>query len=102
MPNIFIFTRGSTCGYEYEDKIYFIIHKTTIINNYYHMLVIFDLSMNLIAYIDEFKFENCKIEFSIGLVIEKEKIIISYSTYDNNSKIAIYDKKYIESLLIYI
>jgi len=102
MPNIFAFSRGSTNGYEYENLIWFIIHKVTTYKSYYHMFAIFDKKMNLKGYINNFKFENCIVEFCLGLVIEKDRILISYSTYDTNCKIAIYNKKYIENLIIWL
>ena len=57
------------------------------------MLAIFDKHMNLKGFIDNFKFENCVVEFCLGLVIEKERILISYSIYDSYCKIGIYNKK---------
>ena len=102
MPDIFIFTRGSTNGFEFDNKIYFIIHKVNYFLNYYHMLVIFDLNMNLIAYVDQFKIENEGTEFCMGIIVTNDTIILSYSTSDKNTKISIYDKKYIENLLIYV
>jgi hypothetical protein len=102
MPDNFAFCRGSTNGFKYENTIWFIVHKTTNYKQYYHMLVIFDKSMNLKGYIYDFKFEDCIIEFCLGLIIQENQIIITYSTYDANCKIAIYDKKYILSLVKWI
>lgn len=99
MPENFAFCRGSTNGYEYNNLIWFIIHKTTIKKNYYHLIAIFDKQMNLQGFVDDYKFENCTIEFCLGLIINNKNIIISYSTYDIKCKIAIYDKKVIESLI---
>ena len=102
LPDFFCFCRGSTCGYEYEDKIWFVIHKTTYLKNYFHIIVIFDKNMNLIAYTNLLKFENYSVEFCIAIIVEKENIIMTYSTDDITSKIAIYDKNYIMNLLIYV
>ena len=99
MPDNFSFCRGSTNGYEYDGLIWFIIHKVTTYKKYIHMLVIFDLDMNLKSYIEDFTFEDSYVEFCLGLVVEKERIIISYSTFDTNCKIAIYDKNHILDLL---
>jgi hypothetical protein len=100
MPHIFAFCRGSTNGYEYDGLIWFIIHKVTTYKKYVHMLVVFDLNMNLKGYIEDFTFEDSYVEFCLGLVIEKERIIITYSAYDNKCKIAIYDKNYMIDLLL--
>jgi hypothetical protein len=90
--------RGSTAGYTTENEIWFIVHKAQVyINNnisyynYQHSFVVFDLNMNLLRYSELFKFENYKVEFCLGLIIEKNRTIISYSTNDINSKISIYD-----------
>jgi len=99
MPEIFAFCRGSTNGFKYDNMIWFIVHKTSTYKSYYHMLVIFDNDMNLKGYIEDFKFENCIVEFCLGLIVDNDNIIISYSTYDSNCKIIIYDKKIIESLI---
>ena len=93
MPSIFSFCRGSTNGFEYDNLIWFIVHKTTTYKSYFHMLAIFDKHINLKGFIDNFKFENCVVEFCLGLVIEKERILISYSIYDSYCKIGIYNKK---------
>lgn len=102
MPDIFAFCRGSTNGFTYNDMIWFIVHKSTTYKSYFHMLVIFDKYMNLKGYISDFKFENCIVEFCLGLIINNNDIIISYSTYDSNCKIGIYDKKQIETLITWI
>ena len=34
-------------------------------------------------------------------LIENDKILINYSTWDKTTQIGIYDKKYIQSLLLY-
>ena len=58
--------------------------------------------MNLLAFTCPFKFSKEPIEFTCGLIIEEERIIVSHSIWDRESYIKIYNKKYIEKLLIYI
>ena len=43
-----------------------------------------------------FKYEGEKIEYSLGLIVEEERIIISYSKWDSTPAIAVYDKKKVE------
>lgn len=100
MPTDFAFCRGSTNGFEYDGLIWFVIHKTTTYKQYFHLIAIFDLNMNLKGYINNFKFENCLVEFCLGIIVEKDRVIISYSTNDSNCKICIYDKNYLENLII--
>ena len=43
-----------------------------------------------------FKFESEKIEYSLGLIVESKRIIISYSKWDREPTIGIFDKFKIE------
>jgi tetratricopeptide (TPR) repeat protein len=124
MPNIFKKIRGSSCGFNYnkkilinnsfnndypikidiiETEIWFINHIVSYEEprHYYHIISVFDNSMNLLRYSAPFKFEGEPIEYCLSILIEDEKIFINYSTWDRTTKIAIYDKNYIDSLLIY-
>jgi hypothetical protein len=104
MPLIFSHCRGSTCGFKFENnEIWFVVHLVSyeIPRHYYHMIVVFDTDMNLKSYSAPFKFEGEPIEFCLGLIVEKEKVSMSYSTWDRSTKIAVHDKSYIDSLLVY-
>jgi hypothetical protein len=95
--------RGSTCGFTFNDEIWFICHLVSYENPrcYYHVFVTFDLDMNLKKYSAPFCFEGQPIEYCVGLIVENDRVIISYSIWDNKTKIAIYDKKYIDNKIIY-
>ena len=56
--------------------------------------------MNLLKYSEFFKFETER-EFSYGLIIKNNEIILSYSTNNSTSKIGIYDYDYIVNNLIW-
>jgi len=104
MPNLFSYIRGSTCASidpETNEK-WFICHLVSHQNprQYYHIFSIFDENMNLLKYSAPFKFENKPIEYCLSLLIENNKILINYSTWDRTTQIGIYDKNYIETLLI--
>ena len=43
-----------------------------------------------------FKYEGEKIEYSLGLIVEEDRIIVSYSKWDSRPCIAVYDKKKVE------
>lgn len=119
MPKIFKHARGSTCGFKYnrnlkgtiEDsvinnqstEIWFIIHLVSYENprHYYHMFAVFDEEMNLLRYSAPFKFEDICIEYCLSVVVEDERVLINYSGWDRTTKIAIYDKKYIDSIIKY-
>jgi len=103
VPKIFKHMRGSTCGATFNDEIWFITHIVSYEKprHYYHMFVVFDKSMNLLRYSSPFKFEGECIEYCIGLIVEEDRVIISYSTWDRTTKLAIYDKNYIDSIVKY-
>jgi len=124
MPAIFSHLRGSTSGFKYQKKIngmekndetnkiqinmyeteiWFIVHMVSYESprQYYHLFVVFDENMNLLRYSAPFKFEGKCIEYCLSLVVEDEQVIANYSCWDRSTKIAIYDKKYIDPLLKY-
>jgi len=106
LPPIFQKFRGSTNGIEYDNKFWFIVHTQDRLNddvNYYHYFVIFDKNMKLLGYSNSFKFENYCVEFCIGMVIDYDNhFVITYSTLDSTTKIAIFSAEYINSLIHYI
>jgi hypothetical protein len=119
MPLLFSHVRGSSCGFKYnkvlrglmedyevcieKEEIWFILHMVSYENPrwYYHILAVFDEKLNLIRYSAPFKFGDTCIEYSLSIVVEEERVLINYSEWDRTTKIGIYDKKYIDSLLIY-
>ena len=103
MPNLFRFVRGSTNGFAYKNEIWFICHIVSYEapRHYYHLFVIFDKNMKLLRYSAPHKFDKECIEYCLGLIVEDTCIICTYSTWDRTTNIGIYDKKYIDSLIIY-
>lgn len=98
MPKIFEQIRGSTCGIEYKDEIWFIVHITETYHtsnilyaNYLHMYVIFDKNMDLLRYSEPFRFEGKRVEFCTSMHIEDNTIILGYSLLDTTTIIAKYD-----------
>ena len=103
MPEYFKNVRGSTNGVEYCNEIWFICHVVdyTIPRIYYHLFVVFDKdTMKLKKWSNLFTFENAKIEFSLGLIVEDNRVIISYSKWDSMPTISIYNKTQIEQNLL--
>ena len=47
------------------------------------------------------KFEGDGIEYSLSIVVEDDRVLINYSTWDRTTRIGIYDKKYIDSIINY-
>jgi hypothetical protein len=102
LPGIFEHARGSTCGFTYCNEIWFIVHLVSyeFPRHYYNVFAVFDLHMNLKKYSPPFKFEDDSIEYCIGLIVEPTRIIATYSVHDIKTKLATYDKSYIESRFI--
>ena len=103
IPKIFSHIRGSSCGFKHNDELWFMVHIVSFERprHYYHMLVVFNCNMDLLRYSAPFKFEGKPIEYSIGLIVEDTRVLITYSVWDRTTKLAIYDKTYIEKLLKY-
>ena len=120
MPKIFSRVRGSSCGYIYnkkvgennngnividitEPEIWFINHIVSYESprHYYHIISVFDSSMNLLRYSAPFKFEGESIEYCLSIIVEHDRVLINYSTWDRTTRIGIYEKNYIESIVKY-
>jgi tetratricopeptide (TPR) repeat protein len=120
MPKIFSRIRGSTNGFKYskkidtnnngnitidiiEEEIWFITHLVSYETprHYYHLIVVFDTNMNLLRYSAPFKFEGHPIEYCLSIVVNDDQVLINYSTWDRTTRIGVYDKKYIDSIVKY-
>ena len=125
MPALFSRARGSTCGFKYykkfyennnennngnitidiiETEIWFVTHIVSYETprHYYHVIVVFDSNMNLLRYSAPFKFQGEPIEYCLSIVVEDDRVLMNYSTWDRTTQIGIYDKKYIDSIVKYI
>jgi tetratricopeptide (TPR) repeat protein len=101
MPLVFANCRGSSCGYTYKNEIWFVVHLVSyeVPRHYYHIIAVFDESLNLLRYSAPFKFHGDSIEYCLSIVVEDDRVIMSYSMWDRTSRIGVYDKKYIDSTL---
>jgi glycosyltransferase involved in cell wall biosynthesis len=102
-PRYFSRFRGSTNGFNYNDEIWFITHMVSYetVRHYYHVFVVFDKKMNLLRYSAPFSFEGEPIEYCLSIIVEDNRVLINYSTWDSTTQIGIYEKDYIDSLLKY-
>jgi tetratricopeptide (TPR) repeat protein len=129
MPKLFTRVRGSTCGFVYnkqvnttsfnstnnislkivekekedEKEIWFINHIVSYDSprHYYHIISVFDSHMNLLRYSAPFKFEGEAVEYCLSIIVEDDRVLINYSTWDRTTRIGVYDKKYIDSIVKY-
>jgi len=99
MPNFFKHVRGSTHGYEFKDEVWFLAHAVEYgqPREYYHFFVVFSKAdMKLLRWSHLFKLEGEKIEYALGLIVEEKQILISYSKWDREPAIGVYDKFKVE------
>jgi len=119
MPKIFSHARGSSCGFKYskkmtnnngnivityeESEIWFVVHMVSYENprHYYHIISVFDENMQLLRYSTPFKFEGEPIEYCLSIVVEDDRVLLNFSSWDRTTKLGVYDKEYIEGLLKY-
>jgi hypothetical protein len=103
MPKMFSHLRGSTCAAEYKDELWFILHLVSYEQPryYYHVFAVFDKSMNLKRYSAPVKFQNECIEYCLGLIVEDNRVIVPYSFWDRTTKLAVFDKSYIDEIVKY-
>ena len=99
LPTYLNDTRGSSCGFLYENEIWFIIHKVDTseeLRYYYHSILVFDIDYHLLRYTPYFKFKKEPIEYTLSIFIEKDTIIIPISSMDKTTELFFYDKSEIE------
>jgi predicted GH43/DUF377 family glycosyl hydrolase len=103
MPKIFEHVRGSTCGFNYKDEIWFVLHLVSYdsLRNYYHMFAVFDKDLNFLRHSAPFVFEDQCIEYCLGLIVEDDRVLLTHSTWDRTTKLDVYDKSYVDALLEY-
>jgi hypothetical protein len=103
MPPIYKYVRGSTCGFEYGNEIWFVSHISHYSSprEYYHIISVFDKNMKLLRYSAPFKFDGQSIEFCLSIVVEEDKVIINYSTWDRTTNIEVFNKEHLEQSLRY-
>jgi hypothetical protein len=95
MPNFFRNVRGSSHGCEFQNEVWFLCHMVEYSQprEYYHFFAVFDnTTMTIKRWSNIFKFEGEKIEYGLGLIVESERIIVSYSKWDREPTIGVYDK----------
>ena len=100
-PNIFHYARGSTCESTFQNEKWFVLHYVSHEDKriYYHMIAVLDNEYNILRHTSLFSFEQTEIEYCLGLIVEKDRVIITNSNWDRTTTINIYDKKYIDDLM---
>jgi glycosyltransferase involved in cell wall biosynthesis len=105
VPAFFRNLRGSTNGTtvrgaDGRDEVWFMCHYVgySTPRQYYHCIVVLDPATFAVKrHSALFKFEGEKIEYALGLVVESDRIMISYSKWDAESILAVYDRAALEA-----
>ncbi len=98
-PPMFRTARGSTCfvADEQGDQ-WVVVHFVQEgapgeRRRYYHVLAVFDAGLRrLLRYTSPFQFEDAHIEFCLGLIVERDRLLFSYSTMDRTTRVAVLDR----------
>jgi hypothetical protein len=104
MPPLFTNVRGSSNGCLYGDEIWFLCHivQYSTPRHYYHILVILDAkTLEYKRHSIMFKFHGECIEYSLGLIVETDRLIMSYSRMDRTSHIICIPRDTVEKELFH-
>jgi len=108
-PSLFKHFKGSSNGFFYKNMHWFLVHYTTddwrdgrLWRQYKHSFVILDTNYQLIGYTDPFTFENEIVEYSLGLIIDDNKICFGYSMNEKDASFAHLDIEYLFDKLNFI
>lgn len=104
IPAIFKQLRGSSCGVKVSnkkdksDEIWFVVHIVSAVPNnirrYYHAIVILDYkTLKFKQMSNLFKFDKKQsIEYCLGIIVNDDEILMSYSIFDNSSYVGKYKR----------
>lgn len=101
-PDFFKHLRGSSNGYKSGECIWFVCHLVSFEHRrlYYHVIVIYNYKTGKFSYTVPFKFEGFPVEYALGIVVKDKTVLLSYSTNDNTSKVAVIEKTEICKMLV--
>jgi tetratricopeptide (TPR) repeat protein len=88
-PHFFKWLRGSTNGVTIDNEIWFLCHLVSYEERrfYYHCMVVLDSkTMKLKKYTKLFTFEKSPVEYTLGMVVLDETLLIGYSIMDKQTK----------------
>jgi tetratricopeptide (TPR) repeat protein len=107
LPALFNHIRGSTCGVTYENEIWFVGHVVSHEGDngrhryYYDIIIVLDATtLQLIKSTPLFKYSEDRIQYTLGLIVDSDKVILSYSTMDANTVVSVYDKQLFDTTMI--
>jgi tetratricopeptide (TPR) repeat protein len=101
-PAFFKNFKGSSCGFLYKNMYWFLTHYTTdewrdkgLWRQYKHCIVVLDEKYQPIAYSNPFTFENETVGYSLGMIIENNKICFGYSLEEKDASVGELNLEYV-------
>ena len=108
-PSLFKYFKGSSNSFYYKNMHWFLVHYTTddwnngrLWRKYKHCFIILDELYQPIAYSDPFTFENEIVAYSLGMIIDNNKIHFGYSLNEKDASLGELDIEYIFDKLNFI
>jgi hypothetical protein len=102
VPAFFRDIRGSSNGCLVASEIWFLCHMVQYCTPryYYHIIIVLDsTTLEYKRHSILFKFHEDCIEYALGLVVDAEQLLISYSRMDRTSAVMILDREVMEKEL---
>lgn len=99
VPPFFRLVRGSSNGSRYGDETWFLCHVVdySTPRRYYHLIIVLDTVTGAVRrHSILFKFHGDPIEYALGLVVEADRVLMSYSRWDRTSAVAIVPRDIVE------
>jgi glycosyltransferase involved in cell wall biosynthesis len=90
IPAFFRHVRGSTNGFLVDKEVWFLCHIVHYVTprHYYHLVVVLDhATLKYKRHSTLFKFDGDCIEYALGLIVEEDRVLMSYSQMDRTSAI---------------
>jgi len=102
VPDFFRDVRGSSNGFTIGEEIWFLCHIVhhSSPRHYYHIIVVLDkATLSFKRHSILFKFNGKPIEYSLGIVVETERVLLSYSQNDSTTSIVTLPRDVVETML---
>jgi tetratricopeptide (TPR) repeat protein len=99
--------RGGSQVIKYKDYFVAITHEVDLWMNsknnkdahYYHRFIVWDKDWNIVNFSDEFKFMDCRIEFSCGLAHKDGRFLITFGIQDTTAFLLEMTDEFFESFI---
>lgn len=105
LPLYFKDIRGSSCGFSYQDEIWFLVHLVDTLSSpryYYYSILVFNKDYELLRYKPFFKLSEKSIEYSLSISIENNYVIIPISSMDRTTQLLFFEKSKLENTFLEI